>query len=325
MPLGPSLKLPSAPGRLRARLRRAVGFAVASRINSLGTPRAIENACGRGWLYGSVRLRPRAATPRRVRLLRQPAASPRQVARIGSRHAAACMAVDRAHSLVVPFVTRDDRRRTIRGTQPITAQRAILEAVTHAARCPHATRRRRKRGTSVVDRRWAESPPPGTTHQSPLTAEYPPAPRLRRASEHDYECEYESILGAVTHATTPVLPVLSRIEGSPVEGRHQATTKRVNDRRAHRTTGADRQRTSLATHQSQSIIFLRQGFRRRLWGYAGQVGGQASTITSTRCLGSRGRVGVRDLRRCRTTFAKVPLCGRSPTHSSCRGPPSGRP
>jgi hypothetical protein len=73
----------------------------------------------------------------------------------------------------------------------------ILGAATYAARCPHATRRRRRRGTSVVDRRWAESPPPGTTHQSPLTAEYPPTPRLRRASEHDYECEYEGIFGAV--------------------------------------------------------------------------------------------------------------------------------
>jgi hypothetical protein len=49
------------------------------------------------------------------------------------------------------------------------------------------TRRRRKRDTSVLDRRWADSPPAGTTHQSPLTAKY----------EYDYECEYEGIFGAV--------------------------------------------------------------------------------------------------------------------------------
>jgi hypothetical protein len=56
--------------------------------------------------------------------------------------------------------------------------------------------RRRKRGTSVVDRRWAESPPPGTTHQSPLTAEYPST--SLRTGEHDYECEYEGIIGAAS-------------------------------------------------------------------------------------------------------------------------------
>jgi hypothetical protein len=33
-----------------------------------------------------------------------------------------------------------------------------------------------------------ESPPAGTTHQSPLTAEY----------EHDHECEYECIFDAAT-------------------------------------------------------------------------------------------------------------------------------
>ncbi len=74
-------------------------------------------------------------------------------------------------------------------------------------------------------------PPAGTTHQSPLTAEY----------EHDYDCEHEGIFEAATHAAT----------------RHPETMKTQELGRLTSPGGGPRRTGPLTTQHSQPITSTR--------------------------------------------------------------------